>query len=152
YDLARDDRTAIEKVIDQLEAEVPTVIDETAVQQIPAAFRFGVQNNKIDALPENLETLDSQISQELYQELVGKARSLSDRLRRSNADPHVSFAVERLLQSLGARYGDVRPGVVLSRLRSIESVVAGFDTEEGRAVLFPDAVAMLGDVHLSGQD
>ena len=56
------------------------------------------------------------------------------------------------MQSLGARYDDVRPGIVLSRLRSIEGVVSGFDTEEGRAALFPDAIAMFIDLHLSGQD
>jgi hypothetical protein len=88
----------------------------------------------------------------LYEELVAKTRALSERLKRSNVDPHVNFAVERLLQSLGANYGDVRPGLVLSRLRSIESIVAGYDSEEGRAALFPDAVAMLSDVHLSGHD
>ena len=65
---------------------------------------------------------------------------------------HAGFALERLLQSLGARYDDVRPGIVLSRLRSIEGVVSGFDTEEGRAALFPDAIAMFIDLHLSGQD
>jgi hypothetical protein len=132
--------------------EAPETIDEKAVEQIPAAFRFGVKENKIDALPENLETLDPTVSLDLYEELVAKTRVLLERLKRSNVDPHVNFAVERLLQSLGANYGDVRPGLVLSRLRSIESIVAGYDSEEGRAALFPDAVAMLSDVHLSGQD
>jgi hypothetical protein len=77
---------------------------------------------------------------------------LDARLKRSNAVPHAVFAIERLLQSLGGRYDDVRPGVVLSRFRSIESIVSGFDTEEGKAALFPDAIAMLTDLHLSGQD
>ena len=127
-------------------------IDTRAVEQIAAAFRFGIQNNKIDALPENLETLDPVTSQDLYEELLAKVQALGARLRRSNADPHASFAVERLMQSLGARYDDVRPGVVLSRLRSIEGIVSGFDSEEGKAALFPDAIAMFTDLHLSGQD
>lgn len=127
-------------------------IDIEAVEQIPAAFRFGIQDRTIDALPENLETVDLAISQDLYEELIAKAQVLDARLKRSNAEAHAGFAVERLLQSLGMRYDDVRPGVVLSRLRSIESVVTGFDTEEGRAALFPDAIAMFTDLHLSGQD
>jgi hypothetical protein len=127
-------------------------IDTEAVAQIAAAFRFGIQDNKIDALPENLETLDPAISRDLYGELVAKAQALDARLKRSNADPYAGFAVERLLQSLGARYDDVNPGVVLSRLRSIEGIVSGFGTEEGRTALFPDAIAMLTDLHLSGQD
>jgi hypothetical protein len=121
--------------------------DTEAVEQIAAAFRFGIQDNKIDALPENLETLDPAISQDLYEELVAKAQAMDARLKRSNADPHAGFAVERLLRSLGARYDDVRPGLVLSRLRSIEGIVSGFDTEEGRLALFPDAIAMLTDLH-----
>jgi hypothetical protein len=127
-------------------------INTESVEQIAAAFRFGIQDNKIDALPENLETLDPAISQDLYEELVAKVQALDARLKRSNADPHAGFAVERLLQSLGARYDDVRPDVVLSRLRSIEGIVSGFDTVEGRLALFPDAIAMLTDLHLSGQD
>jgi hypothetical protein len=127
-------------------------IDTEAVGQIAAAFRFGIRDNKIDALPENLETLDPAISQKLYEELVAKAQALDARLKRSNADPYAGFAIERLLQGLGARYDDMKPGVVLSRLRSVESIVSGFDTEEGRAALFPDALAMLTDLHLSGQD
>ena len=50
-------------------------IDTEAVEQIAAAFRFGIQDNKIDALPENLETLDPAISQDLYEELVAKAQA-----------------------------------------------------------------------------
>jgi hypothetical protein len=78
--------------------EAPEAIDEKAVEQIPAAFRFGVKESKIDALPENLETLDPAISQDLYEELVAKTRAFSERLKRSNVDPHVNFAVERLLR------------------------------------------------------
>jgi Helix-turn-helix len=154
YDQARRGEVSAEqKIMEAISGdEQPEIIEEKAIEQIPAAFRFGIQDNKIDALPENLETLDPAISQDLYEELVAKARAISDRLKRSNADPHAGFAVVRLLQSLGAHYEDVRPGVVLSRLRSIESIVAGFDSEEGRAALFPDAVAMLSDVYLSGQD
>jgi len=146
-----------EKIVNVIRDALPSQvadarIDAEAVEQIASAFRFGIQDNKIDALPENLETLNAAISQDLYEELVAKAQALDARLKRSNADPYAGFAVERLLQSLGARYGDVRPGVVLSRLRSIESIVSGFDTEEGKAALFPDAIAMLTDLHLSGQD
>jgi hypothetical protein len=47
---------------------------------------------------------------------------------------------------------DVRPGVVLSRTRSLAAVAAAFNTPEGRESLFPDALAMMNDAHLSGQD
>jgi hypothetical protein len=48
--------------------------------------------------------------------------------------------VEQLLTALGARFDDVRPGVLLSRSRSIEEARAAFGDE-----LSPDAIAMMGD-------
>jgi hypothetical protein len=152
YDLARG-RSSQEIInISAPSENADARIDTEAVEQIAAAFRFGIQDNKIDALPENLETLDRAMSQDTYEELVAKAQVLDARLKRSNADPYAGFVVERLLQSLGTRYDDVKPGVALSRLRSIESIISSFDTQEGRAALFPDAIAMFTDLHLSGQD
>jgi hypothetical protein len=132
--------------------EAPETIDERAVEQILAAFRFGIQDNKIDALPETPDVLDRSLAEDLYQEFTRKLQGLADRLQRSNADPYVKAAVDRLLASLGNSFGDVRPGVVLMHSRSIEAVVAGFDSEEGRQALFPDAIAMINDVTLSAQD
>jgi hypothetical protein len=132
--------------------EAPETIDERAIEQIPAAFRFGIQDNKIDALPETPDVLDRSLAGDLYQEFTRKLQGLAERLRRSNADPYVEAAVNRLLASLGNSFEDVRPGVVLMHSRSIEAVVAGFDSEEGRQALFPDAIAMINDITLSGQD
>lgn len=129
-----------------------SLIVEKAVEQIPAAFRFGIRDHKIDALPENFETLDRDIAQELYNALSDKLAELLRRLNRSNSDPYAVAAVERLLASLGDNFDQMRPGVVLGHFRSIEAVVAGFDSEEGRTALFPDAIAMFTDVNLSGQD
>lgn len=127
-------------------------IDDIATQQIPAAFRFGIQDGKIDALPESPQTIDGPAAKDLYDELQGKLRALTDRLQRSNIDPHVHFSAERLLQGLGTTFEDVRPGVILSRMRSMEAIRDAFSNEDGREALFPNAIAMIDDVCLSGQD
>ncbi len=127
-------------------------VDEIAIQQLPAAFRFGVQNGKIDAISETYQTVDGPAAKDLYDELREKLQALMDRLRRSNIDPHARFSAEKLLRALGTVFEDVRPGVVLSRMRSMEAIRDAFSTEEGREGLFPNAIAMIDDVCLTGQD
>jgi hypothetical protein len=64
----------------------------------------------------------------------------------------VRRSVERLLDALATRFEDVRPGVLLSRSRSIEADRSAFDSEDARRELFPEAIAMVDDVLLSLQD
>lgn len=125
---------------------------ESVVVQRPAAFRFGFRNNKIDALPETPEVVDKSVANDLYQQLLAKTRVLRLRLAQTNSDIRVQHSVERLLDALGNQFDDVRPGVLLSRSRSIESDRKAFDNEEARRELFPAAISMLDDVLLSLQD
>jgi Leucine rich repeat len=122
------------------------------LQQRPAAFRFRIENAKIDALSERPEVADKEIAKDLYAELIVKAEELQSRLAKTNSEPRVRRSVGRLLSALAAGFEDVRPGVLLSRLRSIEADRNAFDTEEGRQELFLDAIAMMDDVLLSLQD
>ncbi|MEC4593912.1 hypothetical protein VPG91_23130 [Nitrospirillum amazonense] len=137
---------------DQFSDNVETKTIEDAARQVPAAYRFGIYDQKIDALPENPETLDREIAQDLYDAFARKLDELILRLNRSNADAYAASAVERVRGSLGGNFDEMRPGVVLGHFRTIEAIVAGFDTEEGRAALFPDAIAIFNDVNLTGQD
>ncbi len=57
-----------------------------------------------------------------------------------------------MLTGMGERFPDVRPGVVLSRMRSMEAIRDAFSTEEGQEALFPGAVAAIDDICLSGRD
>jgi hypothetical protein len=125
---------------------------EITLRQRPAAFRFRIQNAKIDALPEQPEVADLDVAKDLHAELVAKAGQLRSRLAKTNSDPRTQRSVERLLQALATRFEDVRPGILLSRSRSIEADRNAFDTEEGRREVFPEAVAMVDDVLLSLQD
>jgi formylglycine-generating enzyme required for sulfatase activity len=125
---------------------------DTDLQQIPAAFKFRVQNDKIDVLPEPADVTDAGSAYDLYAELIAKATELRSRLAATNSDPRVQSSVDRLLEALAVRIEDIRPGVLLSRSRSIEADRNAFDTEDARRELFPDAVAMLDDVLLTLQD
>jgi transcriptional regulator with XRE-family HTH domain len=127
-------------------------LDKAATQQVPAAFRFDVHDGKIDALSETPQNINETISNDLYDELRSKARALADRLKRTNIDPNAIFAVERLLDGLSEGFHNVRPGIVLSRMRGLQAIHDAFSTDLGRESLFPNDTAMIDDVCLSGQD
>ena len=78
-------------------------------------------------------------------ELRDKAGHLRSRLERANADPFVSGCIQRLLDALGANFEDIRQGVLLSRLRSLDAIKDAYDNEESRQELYPDAIAAIID-------
>jgi hypothetical protein len=111
-----------------------------SAEQRPAAYQFGVRDGKIDVLPEPLEPENREFALDIYQELVAKARELHDRLKGTNSARRVCNSVERLLSALGTRFNDLRPGVLLSRERSIAADRAAFGDE-----LFPETIGMMDD-------
>jgi len=128
----------------KVEADVIPVLG-TSIEQRPAAYRFELRQHKVDVLPELAETEDRQFAVDTYDELVAKARELVRRLQDRNSARRACDSVERLLVSLGAKFEDLRPGVLLSRVRTIEADRIAFDSEEARAELFADALSMLDD-------
>lgn len=127
-------------------------VDVNATQQIPAAFRFAVRNEKLDVLLIEPEMLDTETARDLLGELREKTNSLKDRLLSTQSDNHVFTSVDRLCDVLVGRVTDIRPGLILSRLRSLESIRDAYDSPEGREMTFPDFRAVVDDVWLSGQD
>lgn len=126
--------------------------DATAAQQVPAAFRFSVHNQKLEVLSEEAESIDAPIADDLYHELHNKLQEFIISLDGSNIDRRVRVSAERMLAGLGETFTDVRPGIVLSRMRSMEAIREAFSTDEGRESLFPGAVAAIDDICLSGRD
>jgi hypothetical protein len=108
-----------------------------SAEQRPAAYRFGVRDGKIDVLPEPPEPEDREFALDTYQELVAKARELHERLKATNSARRVCNSVERLLAALGAKFDDLRPGVLLSRERSMAADRAAFEDDDARGELFP---------------
>lgn len=125
---------------------------EGALEQRPASFRFGMRGGKIDALPEQPTIIDIDVAKDLQSELLSKARVLETRLQQTNSDPRVRSSTARLISELEKDLGEIRPGVLLSRSRSIEADRNAFDSEDARRELFPDAIAVMDDVLLSLQD
>ena len=125
---------------------------EGALEQRPASFRFGFRDGKIDTLPERPVAMDADVAIDLRAELLSKARSLEARLAQTNSDARARASVSRLLSEIEKELNQIRPGLLLSRARSIEADRNAFDSEQGRRELFPDAIAMMDDVLLCLQD
>lgn len=121
-------------------------------EQRPAAYRFTVRNGKLDVLPEPPAPEDRPFAVDTYDELVLKVREFLDKLERSNSARRACESMHRMLSALGTNFNDLRPGVLLSRFRSVEADRATFDTEEARAELFADAFAMMDDVLQTARD
>ena len=70
---------------------------------------------------------------------------LQDRLKRTDSAARIRGSVGRLVDALGAKFDDLRPGVLLSRLRSVEADRVAFDNDASREELFPDVFAEIDD-------
>jgi hypothetical protein len=105
------------------------------LQQRPAAFQFHVVDDKIDALPEDARPIDAETARDFYDEAKRKGQDLGDRLQRAQADENIRAHVDLLLARLGSSYAEMRPGLMISVLRSLESDVRAYDSEEGRKEL-----------------
>jgi hypothetical protein len=117
-------------------AEIRRLIAEhQGLQQRPAAFQFRVVDDKIDALPEDARPIDAETARDFYDEAKRKGQDLRERLQRAQADENIRAHVDLLLARLGSSYADLRPGLMISVLRSLESDVRAYDSEEGRKEL-----------------
>jgi hypothetical protein len=105
------------------------------LDQRPAAFQFRVVEDKIDALPDDARPIDAQDARGFYDEAKRKGHVLKDSLQRAQADSALRAHVDLLLTRLGESYPEMRPGLMLSVLRSLESDVRAYEGEEGRREL-----------------
>ena len=121
-------------------------------EQRPAAYRFGLRNDRVDTIPEVPQPRDNEFAINSYSEARAKSRSLHRRLEQTNSARRVVNSAEGVIEALGIEFTRLRPGLLLSRIRSLEADRAAFNSEEGRAELFPDALAMIDDALLSLRD
>ena len=125
--------------------EIKRLIERSqSLQQRPAAFQFQVVGDKIDALPDDARPIDAETARDFYDEAKRKGHDLRDRLQRTQADENIRAHVDLLLTRLGLSYSDMRPGLMLSALRSLEFDVRAYDGEEGRREL---SAAHLSNCH-----
>ena len=122
------------------------------LKQKAAPFAFRVVNGKIDVAPDDAVSIDEQVARDFHAEAKRKAAELKQRLARAQADKRLQDSLARLEQYLGQNVEDIRPGLILSALRSLESDHRAYDTEEGRKEHAPDLLAMLDDLAGSVRD
>ena len=133
--------------------EIKRLIERSqSLQQRPAAFQFQVVGDKIDALPDDARPIDAETARDFYDEAKRKGHDLRDRLQRTQADENIRAHVDLLLTRLGLSYSDMRPGLMLSALRSLESDVRAYDGEEGRRELSAAHLSTVIDVADSVRD
>ncbi len=116
------------------------------LKQKAAPFAFRVVNGKIDVAPEDAVAIDEQVARDFHAEAKRKAAELKERLARAQADKRLQDSLARLDDYLGQNVEDIRPGLILSALRSLESDHRAYDTEEGRKEHAPELLAMLDDL------
>ena len=116
------------------------------LKQKAAPFAFHIINGKIDVAAEDAVSIDEQVARDFHAEARRKAAELKERLARAQGDKRLQGSLSRLEEYLGENVDDIRPGLILSALRSLESDHRAYDTEEGRKEHAPDLLAMLDDV------
>ncbi len=128
------------------------IAEHQSLQQRPAAFQFRVIDDKIDALPDDARPIDAKTARDFYDEAKRKGQEVTDRLQRAQADENIRAHVDLLLARLGSSYADMRPGLMLSVLRSLESDVRAYDGEEGRKELSAAHLSNIVDLADSVRD
>ena len=122
------------------------------MRQSPAARRFGAVEGRIDLLPPAPQPSNPRMAEILLAEFRRKAAQLRGRLQGHNAaDPRAGQALDELLDVLPQQAADLETGLLLSRSRSVEALLSGFN-DSNEAELFPGAVAEIADVVESMED
>lgn len=91
------------------------------LSQRPAAYQFGYRNGKITAAAVG-SAHSSEIGEELRAEIVQKASRLQTRLQSTQTPAHVLDTIDRVIDALSDNFGGIRPGILLSRVRSLSAV------------------------------
>jgi fido (protein-threonine AMPylation protein) len=109
----------------------------------PATFDFRVIDDVIDLAPETADSLDRETTEDLASEALGKTVILAERLEKTNVSNSFKQDLSRLSKRLS---GIIRPGLILSSLRNVESYQYFYESPEGREEIPADAFRLLVDL------
>lgn len=141
---------------DEDEAEEEQSEDDEATneafRQRPASYSFTWQNERIAAEPQSGSPRNGEIASDFRNEILAKAASTRERAAKSNAPARVLRSIDWLVSALGKETGDVRPGVLQMRFRSLAADVDAFSTDHGRREIGEEILAMLRDLADSTSD
>jgi hypothetical protein len=121
---------------------------EDILKQRPAPYLyFTDKDGRIDANPMPGTPLSPDMTEDLRQELLKKAQKLKERLVSTQTPKKILDTIDQLIESLGHKLDDVKPGILLSKSYSLEADINAYDTEQGRQELAEDVLASMLDVN-----
>ncbi len=127
--------------------------DDEILLQLPAAFGFGIRDNKIFAYPQSGDEIDPDLLAQILPLLLEKAKAYNDAMRfHGNAPQSVRDNALKLVDAVESWAETPAPGVLLMRMRSLEADINAYDTKAGREELFPHAIAAMFDLKSSIED
>ena len=134
-----------------IKARLPQPKEDDLAQR-PALFSFRLADGRIAVAPHSATPEHRAFTQTLLDESRRKAAETRERLERAQADARLQRTLARLDARLAPPLGDVNAGLVWSSLRSLESDVRAYDSEEGRKEHAPDLIAELDDLAATVRD
>jgi hypothetical protein len=100
--------------------------------------------SEMETFPESAISLDPDSTQDLAKEVLRKARAFHAQVHRTNIDRSVLSEIDVLINRL--ENAPVRPGLILSSLRSLEATESAYNSEDGREQLSPYALKLIFDL------
>jgi hypothetical protein len=122
--------------------------------QTPAAYRYALRAGKLVAIPQTGDALDPLLVDEILSEILEKTMLHRAHLAAcgNKIAPSTMANAVQLLSVLGDWRENPKPGVLLMRLRTLEGEISGYDTPEGREMLYPGAITAMIDLQQSVTD
>jgi hypothetical protein len=127
-------------------------VEEDSLKQQAALYAFRLSDERIVVAPEDAKPEDREATRDFLDESRRKSAELRERLIRVQADTRLQRTMALLDDRLAPPMEAIRIGLVLSSIRSLESDVRAFDTEEGRREHAVDLIAALDDLAVTVRD
>jgi hypothetical protein len=127
-------------------------VEEDGLKQQAALYAFRLSDERIVVAPEDAKPEDREATRDFLDESRRKSAELRERLIRVQADTRLQRTMALLDDRLAPPMEAIRIGLVLSSIRSLESDVRAFDTEEGRREHAVDLIAALDDLAVTVRD
>ena len=128
------------------EGDTKDLAEGDSLKQQAALYAFQLADGRIAVAPEEAKPEDREATKDFLDELRRKAAEQRERLMRVQADARLQRTLALLDQRLAPPLEQICIGLVLSSLRSLESDVRAYDTEEGRREHAPDLISGLDDL------
>ncbi|MEM7426628.1 MAG: hypothetical protein AAF441_11060 [Pseudomonadota bacterium] len=120
-----------------------------ALEQQAGSHVFDAETGVVRAVPLAGAADDPEMAETLRRAVRSKAEKLLANLKGNHCPQRLSDTIDELLRSLGGEVADINPGELLMSATSLDEDLAAYDGPEGRAELYPDAIAAMGDLQRS---